>query len=40
MHWLSPFLYMEAKSGPIEKGIKKTDINREEIFQNRRLQAF
>jgi len=40
MHWMSPFFYMEAKFGPIEKGIKTTDINRDEvgynIFDNKR----
>jgi len=40
MHWKSPFLYMEAKFGPIEKGIKTTDINRDEVFQNSWLQHF
>ena len=33
MHWLSPFFYVEAKFGPLEKEIKETDINRDEIFQ-------
>jgi len=26
--------YMEAKFGPLEKGVKSNDINRDEIFQN------
>jgi len=35
MHWLSPFLYMEAKFGPLVKIKKKKtiDIIRDESFQ-------
>jgi hypothetical protein len=41
MHWLSPFFNMEAKFGPLEKRIKISDINRNEIFQkNIRVHPF
>jgi hypothetical protein len=33
LHWLSPFFYMEAKFGPLEKRIKKIDITQDAIFQ-------
>jgi hypothetical protein len=35
MHWFSPLFYMEAKFGPLEKKIKATGINRDEIFFRR-----
>ena len=34
MHWLSPFYYMEAEFGPLEKkSIKTIDISPDEIFR-------
>jgi hypothetical protein len=33
MHLISPFFYMEAKFGPLEKGIKTTGISLDDIFQ-------
>ena len=34
MYWLSPFCYMAAKFGPLQKkSIKKTDMKRDDIFQ-------
>jgi hypothetical protein len=33
MHWLSPFFYMEAKFGPLERRLRKTENNRDEFFR-------
>jgi len=41
MHWLSPFFYMEAKFGLLEKRVKTIDINRDIICQkNSRTRPF
>ena len=40
MHCLSPFFFMEAKFGPIEKRIKTIDVGWDGIFQNSQVHLF
>ena len=40
MHSLSQFFYMEAKFGPLEKGLKTIGIKWGEIFQNSQVHPF
>lgn len=35
LYWLSPLFYTEEKFGPLEKRIKKTGLNPDEIFQKK-----
>jgi len=37
MHSLSPFFYVETKFGPLEKKLKTTGINENEIFSEEQL---